>query len=77
MNTALLIVGVFILLVVAAAIAEAYFKRSKHRTLSNSQPQNVVKHALGQDGTTTSIIQDMLDNRQRQKMAQLHKETHK
>ena len=77
MNTALLIVGVFMLLVVAAAIAEAYFKRNNHRTLSNSQPQNVVKHALGQDATTTSILQDMLDNRQRQKMAQPHKETRK
>lgn len=77
MNTALLIVGVFMLLVVAAAIAEAYFKRNTHRSLSSLRPQNVAKRALGQDATTTSILQDMLENRQHQKMVQPHKETRK
>lgn len=77
MNTALLIVGVFVLLVVAAAIAEAYFKGNRHRTLSSLQPLNLAKRALGQDATTTSILQDMLENRQRHKTAQPHKETRK
>ncbi|SHI87318.1 hypothetical protein SAMN05444000_103262 [Shimia gijangensis] len=75
MNTALLIIGVIVLLVVAAAIAEAYLRGQRYKPLSSVQPQNVARRALGQDATTTSILQDMLADRQRLKSAQSQKET--
>lgn len=75
MNTALLIMGVFVLLVVAAAGTEAYFKGNRYKPLSQSRPNNLAKRALGQDATTTSIFQDMLEIRQRRKMVAPQKET--
>lgn len=77
MNKALLIVGVFFLLVVAAAIAEAYFKAKKRRPLSKAQPRKTATPKLGQDATTTSILQDMLEDRQHQKTVQTKKDTPK
>ncbi len=76
MNFALLFLGIIVLLVVAAAGTEAYFKGNKRKPLSHSRPRNVAKRALGQDATTTSILQDLLDQRQRQK-APTQKETRK
>lgn len=75
MNTALLIGGVMMLLVVAAAMAEAYFRGQRRKPLSQSRPRGVAPRALGQDATTTSILQDLLDERQRLKQANMQKET--
>ncbi|WP_127111806.1 hypothetical protein [Shimia sediminis] len=75
MNTALLIIGVLMLLVVAATVAEAYFRSQTRKPLSQSRPKGVAPRALGQDATTTSILQDLLDERQRLKAAHMQKET--
>ena len=74
MNTALLIAGVLMLLVVVAAGLEAYFRSQTKKPLSQSRPRRVAPRALGQDATTTSILQDLLDERQRLKEAKMQKE---
>ena len=77
MNTALLIVGVMILLLVLAIGSEAYFRGQKYRPLSQSRPKKVSKLVAGQHATDTSLLQDVLEERARQSTAQTHKETRK
>ena len=74
MTPALLILGLIGVLVVAAAALEAYFKGQTRKPLAQSQPGNVAKRALGQEATTTSIFQDLLEHRPRRE-AQTQKDT--
>ncbi|WP_299353169.1 hypothetical protein [uncultured Shimia sp.] len=76
MTTALLVLGLIVLLVVVTAGGQAYLRGNRHTPLSQSQPRNVAERALGQDATTTSVFQDMLDKRQRQE-APMQKDTRK
>ncbi len=62
-------------LVLVAAMIEAYVKRQRKRPFASSQPQYPRKLAPGQFATETTILQDMLEDRQRRKEAQTLKET--
>ncbi|MGX9350612.1 hypothetical protein ACS3QZ_05390 [Shimia sp. W99] len=74
MNTALLIIGIVILLVVVAAGIEAYVRGQTKRPLAQSRPTRVMHRAPGQLATDTSLLQDILEDSPRRKQGSALKE---